>query len=99
MDWKWDKPKLITKIRAKTETPIEFPKVSEPPLPHYPPYAVSVDHIDSALSEYKERGLVVTYTKESVRLTRTMGKTTKDDSCSLTAPLKTIMDCARRVME
>ena len=89
--WAWDKPKLISRIREKShqlgaDIPTESSKV------------VTKDQevILKALEKYKDRDLVVTFpTKGSVRMTRTI---VREDTCHITTPLKTILECAKKLL-
>lgn len=94
LDWGWDRIKLIDKINKRTVTPMIFPKENQAapdPIP---------TTLEEALASFKALGLVVTFPDQhTIRMTRTVGKITKDDSCRADLPLRTIIQCAAALMK
>lgn len=102
LDWRWDKSKLIRKIKETTDNalngvPTESDEPSDARLRTVPPARnLPQNDVMKALEKYKERGLIVTFpTPDSIRLTRTI---VREDQCSLRVPLRVIVECARRIV-
>lgn len=102
LDWSWDKRKLTEKIRDKIRPTVDgAPTISDTPSDSrfrtLPPARNLPQHeVARALDKYKEQGLVYTFpTKDTVRLTITV---TREDSCSLRVPLRTLVNCARKLV-
>lgn len=101
-DWGWDRPRLLREIKSTIDVTLQRPTVSDEPsdqrLRTVPPARnLSQVEVMKALERFKERGLVVTFpTPDTIYMTHTV---VKEDSCSLRVPLRTIIECAKKVLQ
>lgn len=100
VDFSLDKTELLTKIRDAARPAAGFPVESTPdkewdltnPLLKY-------GDIHMLTRWMEQEGIVVTLEATTIRMTRRVGDIIKDDSCSLTAGNRTILQCARKLLE
>lgn len=102
LDWGWDKVTLIKKIHIRAANVMYAPDKSDDPNDDFPTYTrpparnLKQSDVLKALERYQERGLIVTFpTPDTIQLTHQI---LRQDTTTLRAPLKDIINCAKVVL-